>query len=365
MLGIAFLSGFFQTEFTMRKPVRGDTPLAEVGERGLLDILSPYVASAGGEVVEGFGDDAAVVNYAGAAKLCEVLTTDMLVEGTHFLRNADTDWVRLGRRSVAANVSDIASMGAVPKFILIGLGVPGDIRVGDLQSLYAGMADEARRHGALLVGGDTVRSPVLVISISLTGTKGTGEPLPLRKRCRAGQEVYVSGHLGSSRAGMELLTIPSLAARGEAPWARALLDRHLSPDPRVSLGRALAASFSDLAMIDISDSLANELRLLSESSRVEFHIRVDRVPVLPELVEFCRSQGIEPRQYALFSGEEYELLFCTSAGQDKVQAALNRSGVTVPVTHIGRVVEGRRVLFVADDGTPVNLPDSTFRHFPA
>jgi thiamine-monophosphate kinase len=343
--------------------VRENVTVSEIGERGLLEVLAPFVCKPGGEVVEGFGDDAAVVAYANSAKLVEVLTTDMMVEGTHFIANGSTDWERLGRKAVTANISDMAAMGAMPKFLLISIGVPGTLTVGSLRSLFSGMANEARRHQALLVGGDTVRSAALVLNIALTGVKPSNEPLPLRSRCRPGQTLYVSGELGGSRAGLELLTDHSLDDMRRFPFTEDLLLRHNAPQPRLELGRALASQFGDLAMIDISDSLFNELHLLARASGAGLEVRVDQVPVMPEAARFAHARGRDPWVYALSSGEEYELLFATAAPVEKVRKMLWEAKVEVPVTPVGRVGSGHGVRLAGRDGAPVDFSDQTFQHF--
>jgi len=347
----------------IRRPVRGDVTIAEVGERGLLEVLAPFVGMPGGEIIEGFGDDAAVVAYSNSSKQVEVLTTDMLVEGTHFLNTRHTDWEQVGRKAVTANISDMAAMGASPKFMLISIGIPASFTVGDLRSLYSGMANEARRYQAVLVGGDTVRSPVLVVNIALTGIKPCNEPLPLRSRCRTGQTVYVSGELGGCRAGLELLTDPSMEEMRRFPYTEDLLIRHKSPQPRLELGRALTSQFSDLAMIDISDSLYNELHLLARASGVEIEVRVDQVPVMPEVVQFAHARGRDPHQYALSSGEEYELLFATAAPPDKVRKVMWEKKTDLPITPIGRVCAGHGVRLLGRDGAKLTVSDQTFQHF--
>ena len=342
---------------------KADTPVSQLGERGLLEAIAPHMAPAGGRVLVGMGDDAAVVSHGAEGPSLEVLTTDMMVEGTHFLRGPDTDWERLGRKAIASNVSDVASMAAWPGFALVSLGVPGDLPLGALLGLYAGLGGECRRQGAALVGGDTVFSPVMVLNIALTGSRAAARPVPLRSRCRPGQNLYLSGHVGASRAGLVLLTDVSAAALRGEPWAAALLERHLAPEPRVALGMALGAALDDLAMIDISDSVMNELRLLAEASGVGMRVEVDAVPVAHETRTFCAARGLATAQFALSSGEEYELMFATASPPEEVAALLARAGVDTPVSRIGSVTDGGGVRFVDAAGNSVAVEDSTFSHF--
>lgn len=342
-----------------------ETTVADIGEHALIAALAPYVATAKGYVVVGMGDDAAVVARESVGVWHDVVTTDMLVAGTHFLANRETDWKRLGHKAVAANISDLAAMGARPRYLLVSLAVPGCQPVASMLSLYAGMHEEAVRWGAVLVGGDTVRHSSLTIAVTAVGSVPAGRALPLRKNAVAGQHVYVSGHLGSSAAGLLVLTDLSSGEPHNDFVATYLVQRHLQPEPRPVLGQILADLCPDLAMVDISDSLYNELHLLALASGAGFDISADRIPLAKELREYCRRTGRDPVELGLFSGEEYELLFCTVTGPEELVAALAAAGNSVPVTLIGRVTDTSGVVVLRDASGHVWTPlDRTFRHFP-
>lgn len=345
------------------EPVPPETPVAKLGEHGLLAHLSKFVVSRSSEILVGFGDDCAVADYFDAASSHEILTTDMLVEGTHFVRGASTDWQRIGRKAIVANVSDVASMGATPKFILISLGVPKDMTLGEVTGLYAGMAAEASRWGCLLVGGDTVFSPVVVLNISLTALKPKSFPLALRSNCRPGQKLFVSGTLGGSRAGLRLLLDPRFQPFQVAPYTAPLIERHWLPEPRVELGRALVSMGASLAMVDVSDSLYNEVNLLAQASQVGFRIEIARIPAPEALKQFCAITGENLSDYTLFSGEEYELLFATDIDEEHLRSFLEQRQITTPIQCIGTVCEEREVTFVDAQGQPLALEDLTYRHF--
>ena len=321
-------------------PIKRNALVGEVGERGVLRAIASYLSEGGGRVLVGVGDDAAVTAATPGTAMQTVLTTDMLVEGTHFLRNENTDWKALGRKAMASNVSDVAAMAGMPRFALVSLGLPSDLKIGCLLELYAGLAQEARQWGTELVGGDTTMSPVMVINIALTGELAEGRPVPLRSRCRAGQRVYLTGDVGRSRAGLELLTDPSLEnLRGEA-WAAPLLERHLCPQPRVKGGSALGAALSDLAMIDISDSVMNELQLLAQASGATLVVSPGLLPVTPEVRRYCALRGYDVATFAMSSGEEYELMFATNALQEQVDAILKQANADAGATCIGEVQPG-------------------------
>ncbi|MCX7019318.1 MAG: thiamine-phosphate kinase [bacterium] len=335
--------------------------VADLGERGLLALIAPHVLSHRGDVPVGMGDDGAVVRRDDGS--VEILTTDMLVEGTHFLRTAATDWAALGRKAIAVNVSDIAAMGAVPKYALVSLGTPACMPAAAIAALYKGMAAEAARWGAALIGGDTVFCPHLIVSVTMTGAKPDQQPIPLRSNCAAGQNVFVSGHLGASRAGLDLIMDGNLKSHIHHPYAADLIRRHLRPEPRVELGAALVRIGRPFAMIDISDSLCNELRLLDEASRRGFRIETDKIPVSCGLKAFCADTSRRALDYALFSGEEYELLFAMDIDEQRLKERLHNEGVETPVARIGVVTDAPEVVFLDVKGKEIMISDMTFLHF--
>ena len=316
-------------------------------------------------MVVGVGDDCAVVDLAGAGDLQAVLTTDMLTEGTHFIRGNDTDWQALGRKAMTANVSDLASMGARPRLALISLALTGDFPLAAVTALYRGMGAEASKWGATIVGGDTVGAISVAVNVALVGTRPRGIPIPMRSAAEAGQFVYVSGHLGASKAGLRILTEPAFAHWRTAAAGRTLLRRHLTPEPRVVLGETVARLCPGLAMIDISDSLASELGRLAQASRCGFEIDQVRLPVSAALRRYCRAENLPIVDHALFSGEEYELLFCCGCEPERLAAMLAAEKVETCVTCIGRATRRRGIRYL-HGGSPVEGPvDASFQHFSA
>ncbi len=340
-----------------------DKLLRDVGEQRLLDLLAPYLASPDDQIAVGVGDDAAVVCHAKDGAF-DVLTTDMLIEGTHFPPRTNTPWHGLGHKALASNLSDIAAMGAVPRYVLVSLGAPADLPVQAVLDLYQGMFELARLWGVKIVGGDTVGAPVVVIAITVIGECGDGLQLPLRSHCCPGQNVYVSGNLGASLAGLRLILDASLRERFSRDIADSLIQCHWYPSPRIDLGQALATSVADLAMIDISDSLYHELRLLAGKSRVGFQIELDALPTLPVLATFAKATETSPSELALFSGEEYELLFTTVLEPPDLKRVLERHGLEVEVTRIGVVTpcEGQIEFLLKGERIPAPT-DRTFDHF--
>ena len=235
---------------------RSMTEIGDVGEFGLIARLSaaPGIPPA----PYGPGDDAALVSTPDGRL---VVTTDLLVEGTHFRR----DWSSaydIGRKSAAQNLADVAAMGARPTALLIGLGAPAGYPVADFDALAAGIRDECAVAGAVLVGGDLVAAPQLVVSGTALGVLD-GRPAVLRSGARAGDAVGVVGRLGWAAAGLRLLRA------GER--AGPLVDAHRRPEPPYALGPQLASAGAT-SMCDVSDGLVGDLGHLAEASGVTFEI---------------------------------------------------------------------------------------------
>lgn len=345
-------------------PVVSGKLLCDVGEQRLLDLLSPYLAAADDRIVVGVGDDAAAVRQAEGGAM-SILTTDMLVEGTHFPPRTSTLWHGLGHKALASNLSDIGAMAALPRFVLVSLGAPADLPVQAILDLYEGMYELAQRWGVKIIGGDTVRSPLVVLSLTVVGEwNGKDGGLPLRSNCRAGQNVYVSGTIGASSAGLRLILDTGLRESMPCEITTLLMQRHWYPSPRVDLGQALGASVQDLAMIDVSDSLYHEMTLLATQSGVGFQIDLDALPLHPAVLSFAQMTHSSPYELALFSGEEYELLFTTFSQPSEVKSVLSESGIDVEVTRIGVVTAQPGELVFFEKGKRVSAPpDKTFEHF--
>ncbi len=336
--------------------------LKDIGEFELIDRMAPIFGNAEAVVGStttafsrlalGIGDDAAVWEEK-AGTFC-VATTDAMVEGIHFT-HATTSWYDLGWKAMASNVSDIAGMGATPTFALAVLGASGDREVDDVLDLCRGMAAVAGRFGAAIVGGDTVSSPLTTISITLlgevTGGRRPDGSLPLLSRfaARPGDVVAVTGRIGSSGGGLELLL-----KDGAAIPARLgpLLEAHRRPVPRVREGQALAAA-GVLCGMDLSDGLAGDLTRICRASKVSAVVDVDRLPIDPLLREVFGERAVD---LALSGGEDYELLCAAPAGViERARILLDEMGGAL--TPVGRVIEA------GTEPPQVKLTDSTGRSY--
>jgi thiamine-monophosphate kinase len=231
-----------------------------------------------------------------------VVTTDVLVEGLDFTAalSEPEDW---GWKAVAVNCSDLAAMGAEPRWLVIALTVPDPTPVPSLERIYAGVGEACRAFGAALVGGDVSAGPALSLAVTALGE---AERPVLRSGARPGDRLAVTGPLGAAAAGLALL-------RSEDPAAKELLDRfpglaaaHRRPRPALAMGLALARAGAS-AMIDVSDGLAGDAVHLAESSGVGVEVHDAAVPLAPGVAEAAALLARDPLELALGGGEDFVL----------------------------------------------------------
>lgn len=334
--------------------------LEKLGEFGLIDRLARQLAECGvqpraGEVTLGIGDDAAVLRIPPGREL--VATIDALVEEVHFRR----EWSRpedVGWKALAVNVSDLGAMGAEPLAAVITLALPVDLPVRWVDRLYSGLAECAAAYGCPLAGGDTVRAPLHVgISVAALGTVPAGRAVH-RSGARAGDLVCVTGVLGDSAAGLALLERGEKPRRGDTA---ALIQWHRRPRPPVEAGAALAAAALPAAMLDLSDGLASDLDRIAEASGVGARIEADRLPISDAARVTAAGLKVDPVDWALHGGEDYQLLFAVSPERwPRVPPTLGPFGVAATV--IGEVTR-TGLLLRHPDGRSSRLRPRGFKHF--
>lgn len=307
----------------------------------------------GGGVRVGIGDDAAVL--AGEGRRDGVVTTDLLIEGVHFLRAAQSARA-LGWKALARSLSDIAAMGARPRYALVALAVPASTPTEWVKDFFAGVHRLARRHRVRLAGGDLASAPQVVADVQVLGEVGKGKAL-LRRGARPGDIVFVSGTLGLSGLGLACLRARVASVR---PLLKRAVRAHLFPEPRLRLAAALQRRGGLTAMIDLSDGLSTDLRHLCEASRVGARIYAEEIPAvkLPPLLE--RRLGTSGLKLALEAGEDYELLFTVPKAR---AARLPRQLAGIKLTPIGEITPGRRVMIVGSVGRPLPLLPRGWDHF--
>lgn len=267
-----------------------DAP-AHLSEEQIISLVAYLAGGAGGDLAVGIGDDCAVL---GGDQTGLVVTTDLLVQGSHFdlelMSPAD-----VGHRSMAANLSDLAAMGARPAYGFLSLGMPARPTAAFVSELVGSMVAQGRAHGLKLAGGDTVKAPQVVINLCLLGAMGNLAPV-LRSGGRLGDAVCVTGLLGGSGAGLAWLQAgrdPAEAAAAEAVAA------HCRPTPRVAAGRALAESGRVHAMMDLSDGLAADLPRLARASGLGAAVEAEAVPISPAALAVAPALGGDALGWAL------------------------------------------------------------------
>lgn len=288
---------------------------------GEFDIISRFFATRTRrtDIKLGIGDDAAILDVRAERKL--VLAMDTIVEGVHFLENASG--FDVGYRVLAVNLSDLAAMGAEPSWMSLSLSLP-DANEAWLEDFARGLFDLAARYDVQLIGGDTVRGP-LVVTVQLGGWIESDRWLT-RAGAQPGDDVYVTGTLGDASAGLRALRDGITSAEGIH-----LQRRFLRPEPRVTAGRALRTIAN--AAMDVSDGLLADAAKLCEASRCGMSIDLDALPLSNELQAAFNEE--DRFAYALSGGDDYELLFTVARANATQVASGNIAGVRV--TRIGVV----------------------------
>ena len=324
--------------------------VSELGEFGLIRRISEQNARWGASddrVVTGLGDDAAAWETSGEI---EVLTTDTLVEGTHFDRKY-TSWFEVGWKALVSNLSDIAAMGATPSLVLVTLGLPRDLEVEAVDSFYQGILECASEYGGILVGGDIVGSSEFFATIALIGK--SSDSLLLRSQARDGDVIAVTGTLGRASAGLAILKANLEIGSTKTSVLRSAFVR---PQPRLSDGKILVSHGICCAM-DISDGFLADLGKLCEASGVGAVVYASAIPVHPDV---RRTFPEESMAFALGGGEDYELIF---TGSRRTVSRLIKelpSGGTV----VGKIVEGQPggVVVLDDSGSAINVDSAGWDH---
>lgn len=343
-------------------PIRAEARVRDIGEFGLISALAgvlPEVVRTRRDLVLGIGDDAAVWQSTPGEQL--VITTDSLVETVHF-RLDWTDWERLGHKTLAVNLSDIAAMGGAPKLAVVTLCLTGDELLGDLQAFYRGLGALAEASGVLIAGGDIVRSPNLcAFHVTALGETRGGRVLK-RSGARPGDLIGVSGYLGASAAGLAILLAGQESSVARATTAPLLVEAHLRPIPRIALGEVLLEAGATSSM-DLSDGLYGDLPKILAASNVSGVVDPEHIPV-PAAVRALFPDRWQ--ELATRGGEDYELLFTASPkAWNEIEHRSGKLGLTV--TRIGEVIPpgSRGPQLFAEQGTGRTLIDhpEAFDHF--
>lgn len=331
--------------------------LTDIGEFGFINRISQGCLVRPERVVKAIGDDCAgMIPEGGQVAL---MTTDLLVERVHFLREATTGF-NLGHKALAVNLSDIAAMGGTPTEAFVSIAIPETCAIDYLDDVYKGMKSLAREFGVNILGGDTTRSKQdLIINIGVLGSVAQEEML-CRDNARVGDVICTTGCLGDSRAGLHLILDGIVP---DSDDMAALFKAHVLPRPHVHEGRFLARSGAATAAIDISDGLSSDLNHIVGQSKVGARIHDDRLPVSDALSAFCRRFEFDPVAFALAGGEDYILLVTVSARQ--VEAIQHRylEKFGRPLHAIGEITRSGRIERVMPGGRISEVSPTGWDHF--
>lgn len=330
--------------------------LSEIGEFGFIRRISPPFVENLPNAVIGIGDDCAVIPWKDDASL--LVTTDMLIEDVHFLR-ARIPPRDLGYKSLAVNLSDIASMGGTPESAYISIGIPEDIEVEWLDEFYLGLRELAESERVHVLGGDTTKSPThLVINIAVLGTVDP-RLAKFRSTAKLGDVICITDYIGDSGGGLKAL-VESKPVDDDTDY---LIRRHHRPKAELAEGAWLAAQDGVHAMMDVSDGIDSDLRRIMERSLCGAEVHVECLPISLQLQRTSRRYRWSASELAVAGGEDYCLL--TTITPDRYPTIAGEFGLRFnkPLANIGKVVEVEKGLIYLEHGKPVELGTHGYDHF--
>lgn len=313
-------------------------------------------------LTKGIGDDAAVIKQAAGRET--LISTDLLVEGVDFHRETTQPTI-LGHKALAVSLSDLAAMGARPRWTLISLGVPEVVwESGFVDEFYDGLFKLAETYDLKLIGGDVSRTPERIVIDSIVMGECESGRAVFRSGAKPGDRLFVTGSLGGSASGLRLIERGARLQKSdsdeESNVIQGLLLRHLKPEPRVGWGLVLGQEQLATAMIDISDGLSSDLHHLCEESKVGVVVRSGDIPVDPSVVEICGRRRLDPLMLALHGGEDFELLFTVSPEN---VARLPRKVDGVPLTEIGEIENAAEGIRISEGVRVWDLKPEGWKHF--
>ncbi len=307
--------------------------LGDIGERSAIERIIKTLPGRQ-DVIVGAGDDCAVVRVGDGTGDDLVLTSDPVVAGIHFDATASPQSV--GHKAIGRMLSDIAAMGAEPRWALVDIVAPSSTPLSTLDELYAGMGKLASGSGLAIVGGDMTDGPCLEIHIFGVGAVPAGKAV-LRSTAKPGDRLFVTGALGGSRLG-----------------------RHLRVEPRLAAGKWLRDYAT--AMIDISDGLASDLRHLTTLSGVGCDLELAAIPISEAATKMDGSQS--PLEHALNDGEDFELLFTLPGADTAKFTSAWKTAFNLPCTEIGHMTDSpKKIRCMESDGSAQPLTKTGYNHF--
>jgi thiamine-monophosphate kinase len=329
--------------------------LSELGEFGFINRIAARFACSDKQVIKGIGDDCAIIESEN--NMVQLVTTDLLIEGIHFLRDRIPPYF-LGRKSLSVNISDIAAMGGRPLYFFMSLAIPKDVDVEYLDAFYEGIKSVADEEKVLLLGGDTTSSPCgLAISIALIGESGRSQ-YRTRDGAKPGDLICVSGPLGGAAAGLQVL----LNHLDVALYPQ-IMASHYNPKARIAIGRLLAENPGVTAMIDISDGLLQDLGHICRQSGTGAVIRANQTPLLPGISDLAHSLNQDALTWGLTGGEDYELCWTIQPKFADFQDAQLQLFDNNRFFIVGAICEGEGIRILDSNNAAIDMKVRGFDHF--
>jgi len=311
--------------------------ISNLGEINLIKIIARKIKLFSKDIVKGIGDDAAVLKY--NKKYFLLLTTDTLVENDHF----NLKWFKpeqIGAKAIESNVSDIAAMGGFPKYALISLTLPKNTNVNFFDKLYDGINKTAKKYEISIIGGNLSSGNRISITVGLVGLIEK-KNLCLRSNAEINDLILVTGKLGSSRSGLELLRHNK---KGSS------INYYLNPKSKLNIGRLLPKYAN--AMEDVSDGLASEVLNICSESKVGAVIYKDLIPLNKNTIKDAKKIKKDAYNYALYGGEDFELVFTINENKLK---QLNKIKNKIKFTVVGRILPKKQGIYLLDKGKKKKL----------
>ncbi|MFP4466401.1 MAG: thiamine-phosphate kinase [Candidatus Goldiibacteriota bacterium] len=325
-------------------------------EFGLINKIKKTAGSSAGKLIRGIGDDCAVFSPAKNKKI--LVSSDSLAEGVHF----NLKYIKpesLGKKTAAVNISDIYAMGGVPKYMLLNLGLPLKKNTVNVHKIIKSFSDYSEKHGARLIGGDTVRAGTFFLSVMVIG-EARQEEIMMRTGAKPGDRLFITGTPGESAAGLYAFENPQKCAGIKG--INIMKKKHTEPEPGLSESRAAAKSGMVTSCLDISDGIVSDAYRISEESACAVCIEYEKLPVSKRLAAFAEKIKKVPEEFVLYGGEDYGLLFTVSGKKtDDFGAYCGKHGLRA--VEIGYISAGRGVYLDIDGKKQKADSKKTWKHF--
>jgi len=338
--------------------------LKDIGEFALIENFSKkFFSKPLPKGFVGIGDDCAYIPSESLSKGESIaVSCDMLQENVHFIKD-EIGGENLGKKSLAVNLSDLASSGATPLGSFLSVALPEDIEEDFLNNFFKGYAFMSEKYGCPLLGGDTVKSlNGITINVTVLG-KVNRENVKLRKNAQPGDFVCVTGFLGDSACGLDFVKMEKNHRPKEADY---FISCHHNPNPRLEEGKFLSQFSCVNSMMDISDGISSDLKHILKESQVSAVVELEKLPLSSQMRDYWGFNLKKMYELATSGGEDYELLFTVNKTQFANLNKLFQEKFSKPIYPIGKITEGfsSEIIFL-ENTNPINGFSNGYDHFTA